>query len=132
MVVPFGSHREAFWASLVVQKGVVNKAQEKNLIKNQLNLVTVPIPTNILSFFSNFVDEPVFIFSIELLNYTKSHRESNYIVIMPIQQISWLGMIMIGNQIQGIFILLPKACEVAKPRSKLCTKETHLHPNQLV
>lgn len=57
-------------------EGVVNKAQEKNLIKNQLNLVTVPIPTNILSFFSNFVDEPVFIFPIELLNYTKEVTEN--------------------------------------------------------
>lgn len=76
MVVPFGSHREAFLGFPGGSEGVVNKAQEKNLIKNQLNLVTVPIPTNILSFFSNFVDEPVFIFSIELLNYTKEVTEN--------------------------------------------------------
>lgn len=79
MVVPFGSHREAFLGFPGGSEGVVNKAQEKNLIKNQLNLVTVPIATNILLFFSNFVDEPTFIFSTELVNYTKEIRENQII-----------------------------------------------------
>ena len=79
MVVPFGSHREAFLGFPGGSEGVVNKAQEKNLIKDQLNLATIPIATNILLFFSNFVDEPAFIFSTELVNYTKEIRENQII-----------------------------------------------------